>query len=351
MPETLDSANGPPGSRRKNCVCRAEKMRAWALLGALLGCVFALAACHRATNLHSTLRKSLTAPSPKVLAVYEPWFGDRDHIDVGYSSQDRVVLKQQVEKAKDMGISAFVVDWYGKRKPFLDGAFAILQQVAAENNFKVLLMYDEPEDAAGGATDYALESLQYAYERYLGPSAPFRSAYLSSDGRPLIFIWPRNRGTDWKRIRQYVDSWESPPLLIMEDGNSPYAQYFDGFYAWVQPGAEGWKPDGSNRGLEYLKGFYQRMKQDHPDKIAVGAAWPGFDDRLASWGQGRRMDAQCGETFESTLRLFRRYYDKENPLPFLLVITWNDYEEGTAIERGIASCGGTPAHREVSAAN
>jgi hypothetical protein len=25
-------------------------------------------------------------------------------------------------------------------------------------------------------------------------------------------------------------------------------------------------------------------------------------------------------------------------MPFLLIATWNDYEEGTAIERGIAKC-------------
>ena len=49
--------------------------------------------CHRA-NLHQTLKENLrpVQGGPVVLAVYEPWFGDRDHIDVGYSSHDRVVL-------------------------------------------------------------------------------------------------------------------------------------------------------------------------------------------------------------------------------------------------------------------
>jgi hypothetical protein len=28
----------------------------------------------------------------------------------------------------------------------------------------------------------------------------------------------------------------------------------------------------------------------------------------------------------------------------VLVETWNDYEEGTAIERGIESCGGPPVN-------
>ncbi len=60
------------------------------------------------------------------------------------------------------------------------------------------------------------------------------------------------------------------------------------------------------------------------------------------------MDARCGKTFEETLRLFRRYYDNSNPLPFLLVITWNDYEEGTAIEAGVGQCGNRPAKQNVN---
>lgn len=306
------------------------------------------AGCHRA-GVHGSLQKNLNAPSsPKILAVYEPWFGDPDHINIGYSSQDKAVLKNQVQKAKDLTIAAFVVDWYGKRKPFLDGAFAALQQVAAGNDFKVILMYDEPADAEGHSTEFALTSLEYAYQRYIGPEAQFRSSYFTHEGRPVIFVWPRNKTTDWKRIRSYVNTWENPPVLIMEDGDPRNAEYFDGFYAWVQPGERGWQRDGSNRGLEYLEGFYRRMREEHPRKMAVGAAWPGFDDSRASWGQSRFMDAKCGQTFDDTLRMFRRFYDTKNPSPFLLVITWNDYEEGTAIERGIGRCNSGPAKGYVS---
>src|SRR6185312_7084009 len=81
------------------------------------------------------------------------------------------------------------------------------------------------------------------------------------------------------------------------------------------------------------------MKDTYPDKIAVGAAWPGFDDRKASWSENRYMDPRCGKTFEDSLRVWRKFYTTSDPLPFLLVVTWNDYEEGTAIERGAGPCG------------
>ncbi len=302
------------------------------LLAALMG-------CHRA-NLHETLKDNLRPiqGGPIVLAAYEPWFGDSDHIDVGYSSHDRVVLTRQIEQAQNLGIAAFVVDWYGQRKPFLDTTFALLQQAAAQQNFKVALMYDEPEDSAD-PTDAAISALDYAYRQYIGPQAPQHAAYLTYDGRPVIFVWPRGRRTDWNQVRQHVQGWESNPLMFMEDGSMRNADVFDGFYAWVQPGDRGWTPDGSNWGRDYLISFYKKMKEKYPDKIAVGAAWPGFNDRKASWSLNRYMDPRCGKTFAESLRLFRRYYSNSDPLPFLLVVTWNDYEEGTAIERGVNNCG------------
>lgn len=50
------------------------------------------------------------------------------------------------------------------------------------------------------------------------------------------------------------------------------------------------------------------------------------------------VKAVISRTFEDTLAVYRRYYDQSNPLPYLLIATWNDYEEGTAIERGLARC-------------
>lgn len=319
----------------------------WQLLAAVIA-VAASLGCHRA-DMHHTLKENLRPAegAPIVLAQYQPWFGDNDHIDVGYSSHDRVVLGRQVEQAQNLGISAFVVDWYGKRKPFLDAAFALMQQAAAERNFKVALMYDEPEDSPDYTTA-AITTLDDAYERYIGPKAPNRAAYLTYNGRPVIFLWPRSKQTDWSQVRRHVQGWEANPILLMEDGGMRYSDVLDGYYAWVQPGERGWAADGSNWGREYLESFYKKMREKYPTKIAVGAAWPGFNDRKASWSLNRYMDPRCGKTFEESLRLFRRYYTNSDPLPFLLVVTWNDYEEGTAIERGVNNCRGSGTSRAAN---
>ena len=298
-------------------------------------------ACHKTDARMSLAANSVVehAGDPTIIAAYLPWFGRPGHIDVGYSSQDRVVLEKQIEQARRLGIAAFVVNWYGAKNDFENKAYALMQEVAAEKSFKVAVMYDEDDSDPATATDTVIADLQYAYEHYLGPHASAnRDAYLRYQGRTMIFIFPKGTATDWNRVHQAVNAWEDPPLLIFKDIRPEQAADFDGFYAWVNPGKRGWQPDGSNWGEQYLDSFYKTMSTDYPNKIAVGAAWPGFDDSKASWGRNRKMDARCGRTFDDTLRLFRRYYDKEHQLPFIMVETWNDYEEGTAIEKGVNTC-------------
>ena len=48
-----------------------------------------------------------------------------------------------------MGISAFVVDWYGDREPFIDRSYALMQAAAQKNKFQVAMMYDETNEEDG----------------------------------------------------------------------------------------------------------------------------------------------------------------------------------------------------------
>ena len=311
------------------------------LLALLIGSLVVVNGCQKQVIVHQALQQNLQAAptSTKVLAAYMPWFGDGTHLDVGYSSQDPKVLRRQIEQARELGISGFVVDWNGERHRFTDQNFGILQQVASQANFKVALLYNEAEEDSGEATQEALDALDKAYRAYIGPEAPYRDAYLTYNDRPVIFIFPKRGQTEWQRVREHVKSWAPPPLLIYKDAPpANAANALDGYYAWVHPGSGGWSPGGSDWGEEYLEHFYKNMKDNYPDKIAVGAAWPGFDDRRARWSLNRRMDNRCGRTLDDTLRLYRRFYDDAHPLPFLLIETWNDYEEGTAIERPSAPC-------------
>lgn len=287
------------------------------------------------------LRYQAQGGSPEVIALYEAWFGHPKHISVGYSSQDPAEIATQIEHAKSRGISAFVVDWYGDREPFIDRSYALMQTSAAKHHFKVAMMYDET-DADDGATDEALADFTMFHETYLSASAPGHEAYLTYEGRPVVFIFPKGRHTDWRKIRTLVEGWKPAPFLIQENPPGADQDAFDGYYAWVNPGEKGWAADGSNWGEQYLIDFYRTMETKYPDKIIVGGSWSAFNDSKASWGLNRHIAPRCGQTFTDTFNLWRKEVPPGSVIPFMMIETWNDYEEGTAIESGIPTCGGRP---------
>jgi len=92
-------------------------------------------------------------------------------------------------------------------------------------------------------------------------------------------------------------------------------------------------------GRAYLENFYKTM-QKHPDKIAVGGAWPGFDDSAAKWV----LTATCKvlrQTLDQNAEFLSALLRQLQAASVSLIETWNDYEEGTAIERRTATeCGG-----------
>jgi hypothetical protein len=299
--------------------------------------ILGLRGCSFPPSQPAKLKYKATGETPQVLALYEAWFGHPKHISVGYSSQDPDVISRQIRQARSLGITAFVVDWYGDREPFIDASYARVQATAAKNNFQVAMMYDET-DEEDSATDEAIADFTMFRDTYLARTAAGHKAYLTYEGRPVIFIFPKGGHTDWNKVRAFVNTWNPKPFLIQENLPSQYADAFDGFYAWISPGDKGWAPDGSNWGEQYLANFYDTMRTKYPDKIIVGGAWSMFDDSKASWGLNRHIDARCGETFTSTFNFWRREFARDDPPPFLLVETWNDYEEGTALEKGIPSC-------------
>lgn len=296
------------------------------------------------------LKYRAAGTAPEVLAVYEAWFGFPKHISVGYSSHDPDVIRRQIQEAKARGIDGFVVDWYGDREPFIDKSYALMQDIAARNGFRIAMMYDETNHE-DDATDEAIADFTMFHDTYLASHAPGRKAYLTYQGRPVIFIFPKGGHTNWDKVRTVVNHWSNPPLLITENLPGGYADALDGFYAWINPGPKGWSANGSNWGGQYLSHFYETMVSKYPDKIIVGGAWAEFNDSKASWSLNRHISARCGETYQDTFNFWKKYVPASEPIPFILVETWNDYEEGSAVERGIPGCGKTSPGSTTVAGN
>jgi hypothetical protein len=298
-----------------------------------------------------------------VLAEYQVWYGLESHRcafsgepllpnERPYDSRDPAVISRHIQEAKERGIDGFVVDWYGPeagvandvQRVFMDLATKRLFEEAEKHDFRVALLYDdqtakwaEPDDP-DEYESRVIKDLQYAELHYF--SSP---AYLKIRGLPALFIFPDDEvkpHLNWEYIRDnlsydvtLINRGPNPgELKYPEDPESPkYDDDFDGFYAWVTATNGQWHPEGLEWGQEYLEWFYPTMQfGPYADKVAVGGVWPGFDDSLAPWGQNRFMSRKGTETHDQTLALA-----EANNVEYIMVGTWNDFEEGTDIEYGV----------------
>ncbi len=275
--------------------------------------------------------------NPMVLAEFHAWHGLASHTNTPYDSRNVDIISGQIQKAKDMGIDGFVVNWYGNKdglandndREFIDQATGELVKQAEENNFLIALMYDEGTLSQAGleTTQYmgrVQSDLSYAKKYFSSP------AYLYINGYPALFTFSyteADKHIDWLKVRNELGI----PVTLLD--NDPYPDElirdnnFDGFYAWVYAQ---WDINGKEWGESHLNWFYLTMAEGiYSRKIMIGGVWPGFDDLLAPWGDQRYMARQDGLIYNKTWALA-----EQNNAPIVMIATWNDFEEGTDIEFG-----------------
>ena len=105
-----------------------------------------------------------------------------------------------------------------------------------------------------------------------------------------------------------VNKWDTPPWLIDENLPGQYADAFDGFYAWINPGAKGMGRGWQQLGRAILDDFYQTMAVEISGQDYRRRGMGGFDDSKASWGLNRHISARCGQTFHDTFNFWKKYY-------------------------------------------
>ena len=287
--------------------------------------------------------------APKILAELQVWHGlSSGHVDPPYDSRDPAVIARQIDQAIAEGISGFVINWYGpadgalndKERKFQDDATAALFVQAEVKGFKLALIYDEGAiDPGEGETHTErfqarmISDLDYARKYYSS------KAYLNINDCPALFVFPYSSVEPyikWSAVRQ---TFVSPVTLIDKDPDpldtSDHDAQFDGFYAWVTATNGAWDIEGKERGEAYMNWFYPTMRgTSYSDKVMVGGVWPGFDDTLAPWHKSeaiRYMARRGTETYERSMALAR-----QNEAPYIMIETWNDFEEGTDVEFGIS---------------
>jgi hypothetical protein len=277
-------------------------------------------------DVHSLL---YPAASTKVYAHLMPWFGDPRHMSVGYNSQDPAQIHRQITDMISRGIEGVIIDWYGFRDTFSNQTtLAVMAEVEQHPGFTFAIMVDKGaimlSSCQGCTPQQALiEQVQYVEQTFI-PSP----AYMRINGQPVItnFDIDLHYTIDWNAVKAATST--NPDFIFQHSG---------GFTHTVSGGSYSWVIISTDFGMSYLTKFYQAGLAA-PQEETIGAAYKGFNDTLASWGQNRIVTQQCGHTWLQTFGEINSFYNSTNQLDGLQLVTWNDYEEGTEIETGIDNC-------------
>lgn len=324
------------------------------------------------------------------------------HVQVGYNSRDYQTVFAQITDMAERGIEGVAIDWYGKpydtpteacpdgwehcvenettkewssqlHERCVNGTctfkFSIMEDGGAFRSFCDVRTNPPRYQANGYSTVTAciesrlLRDLDYANGMFW-----WTLGYAKAHGHPEVFVFINEDAdagwngagsqniADWQTIwttvrnHAYFPNNGSPVFYFRNTGGFSHAPFSDGAYAWVNNDCSLFNPCSNDPwGKSYLDYFYS-TSLNYSNLMTFGAAWKGFDDRLASWGANRLIDQKCGLTWLDTMRHANwdpsqatyngpnAYYSIFRQLPAMAMVTWNDYEEGSEIETGIDNC-------------
>jgi hypothetical protein len=277
-------------------------------------------------DVHSLL---YSGTSTKVYAHLLLWFGGSNHMNVGYSSTDAGQIHNQITDMISRGIDGVIIDWYGPNNGIDQATKLVMAEAESHPGFTFAIMIDQGaiqwDSCSGCSAQQALISqLEYIEQTYF-PS----KAYMTQQGRPLVtnFNIDLSYSVDWSAASAALST---QPIFLFQNNSGFTHVLSDGSYSWVIPTT-------SDYGMSYLTSFYD-AGMPLTAQQTIGAAYKGFNDSLASWGSGRVMGQQCGQTWLQTFSEVNGLYNSGKQLSALQLVTWNDYEEGTEIESGISNC-------------
>lgn len=273
-------------------------------------------------NLKSLLPEGTTVPllpaTPVLLAHLMQWFQPGNshcsNTGVTYDSSDPLQIACQVRLAQSLGIDGFIVDWYGPStvNPFGDLAFRNLLLVASVlGNFRAGICIDKGACQAlvsKGATWQSAfdQCISYIKQNY-SQNPAFFSDYILEFGCGQKAI---DAGSPI--------NFSAYPNLLHDSAK------FGLYYTWALPNAQA-----------------QAQHYSDPNCI-MGSVCAHFNDTNVSkpatgiWGGAPRfMDSNL------TMSNWHQGWQLITPkMKYIQIVTWNDYEERTAVEGELGMLGG-----------
>jgi hypothetical protein len=305
--------------------------------------------------------------SGRLICEYQPWFGLSGHKSVGYNENSSATVAAQDSFMISEGCDINLIDWYGSLSPNQTFNLATTNTVFADLNgrsgyplkFGIMedkgaLKYSCPTSGlTESATVTCLQAALMQDMDYINTHYVKSGVYWTDAGRPVIAYfggrsdWPILTAAEWDAVwtavKVHTDGYVIPFKFVFQFGAFTTSAYDNGRYGWVQPPIYSptqqlWWGSVTSASPTYLETLYG-SGLTHPSQLTIGALYKGFDDNAATWSGNRVVAQQCGQVLLKTANEISKYFGGSHPqIPYVQVITWNDYEEGTSVEDGIDNC-------------
>ena len=280
----------------------------------------------------------------KLLAHYMPWWGASGHKSNGQSSHDPPTAERIVEDMISRGFDGVMVSESNSSSWDQQGALTLFAAVENHSGFYFIAGENKGAlDSASNKTAKLIADMQFDDQHYFNSSN-----YLRWNGRPVVVFFDSAAnisGVDWAAAKAGSVQYGNPIWIFRNSSGFGYTAS-DGAFSWI-----GSSSGSDPYGLSYLKGFYSAA-MSHASDMAIGSAWRGFNDSMASWGKGKVIPGHCGQTWLASIALATTTFESSSyKIPFIKINTWNDYEEGTEVETGVDNCGSVTASLSGAALN
>lgn len=246
------------------------------------------------------------------VCCYYPWFPEHwqsvqpdPPLIPGYATADPTVMERQMRDIKHAKIDALLCSWWGPGSPE-DGRFRLVLDAANRHGLKVAALH-EPLNRANPSRARMASDLTYLRQTY--SSHP---AYLKVSGKPAVWVFTHNDPAtvnyqavwaDWMAANANRATWLSMRTCYLPDGR-------------------GWKdlsPPAFDCWWDYEIGNYVHGGA-LPHSLMISPGMHTWDRPTPELPRGRAAwEYVCAQAALA------------NP-PFVVVVSWNEHEEGTGVE-------------------
>ena len=277
-------------------------------------------------------------PLRLVLAQFYPWYPNlaawNDSDLAGrplrrYSTDDLADVTRLAREARSAGIDAFDMSWQGPSDRRLD-TILDAARAAGIKACAFIESWDANQShliGQGADAETMTAWIEYLVDRYAS-----HPAYLHVGARPVIFVYTASNlsPAEWTSVMARVRAGGRQPLVIGDFYQSPALEPLDGAYDYL---TVWYTPDEllmRNR-LESLRvRTYSLLRPGDRRRIWVATVSPGYDDSNVASRTRHTVVPRDGA------RLYDLMWSTvlETAADWVIITTWNEWFEHTAIEPG-----------------